>query len=401
MLKNITPSLPEHGKIKAGTRGEEVISKGGKRFRLPEKLNHYIITTTERDPKTELLMLEKDLMDNLKKNKALVDSKGNLTSIPIRLLYNDINLNLFYRNACYVGGKCVCSSINEKTAKTRDGREKDCPCEQIEYDYQGSAGKCKVNGKLSVIIDGADVVGACHVLRTTSKNTIESLIGGMTLIQARTGGLLAFLPLHLVLKPMTVTTADGKIRTVYISSIVFRGTLEDLYTKALVMAKEKAQFLITMDNVEEQARKIQASSIESPREAKDMQAEFYPDNDGSDIQNGEVVEKAEPEKTKLDLAKESIKKEPEKESEQLEEKTDVDQTDNNAETDNKEPEQVADIQMVEKSQKEEMVKLKKKHKIATGAAWEKLLKPFEVKTANDLTFDQAEKFIASLKANPT
>ncbi len=106
MLKNITPSLPEHGKIKAGTKGEEVVSKGGKRFRLPEKLNHYIITTTERDPKTDLLMLEKDLMDDLKKDKALVDSKGNLTSIPIRLLYNDINLNLFYRNACYVGGKC-------------------------------------------------------------------------------------------------------------------------------------------------------------------------------------------------------------------------------------------------------------------------------------------------------
>ena len=80
MLKNITPSLPEHGKIKAGTKGEEVVSAQGKKFNLPKKLDHYIITTTERDPETGLLMLENDLMDSLKKDKALIDSKKNLTS---------------------------------------------------------------------------------------------------------------------------------------------------------------------------------------------------------------------------------------------------------------------------------------------------------------------------------
>jgi len=40
----IKPGLPEMGKIKAGTKGEEVSFSGGKKFRLPKKLDHYIIT---------------------------------------------------------------------------------------------------------------------------------------------------------------------------------------------------------------------------------------------------------------------------------------------------------------------------------------------------------------------
>lgn len=431
MLKNITPSLPEHGKIKSGTKGEEVISTGGKKFRLPQKLDHYIITTTERDHETDLLILEDELMDKLKKDKALIDTKKNLTSIPIRLLYNDIDLNFHTRNACYVGGKCVCSGDGE-TAKTRDGRDVECPCNKINYDYEGKD-KCKVNGKLFVVVDGTETVGACHILRTTSKNTVRSILGGLTFIKASSGGLLAFLPLHLMLKPMTVDTGNG-IRTIYVSSIVFRGSIENLQTKSLEMARSKAKYLIAMDSVEDKARQVLENSTESDQEQKDVQAEFYPDNDNLDVQNGEVVTetennkteppKVEPEKSKestkskLDLAKESISKKAETPS--VDKKQDVDQPDNTTETGNKdddipfEPEAVegksetitpgeveAPARMITKDQKHQIVKLKKKFKVATGPAWEKLLKPFNVKTANDLTYDQAEKFIESLSTNPT
>ena len=57
--------------------------------------------------------------------------------------------------------------------------------------------------------------------------------------------------------------------------------------------------------------------------------------------------------------------------------------------------------MVNTDQKKQIVKLKKKYKIVKPEAWAKLLEPFEVKTANDLTHSQAEKFIKSLAANPT
>lgn len=418
MLKNITPSLPEHGKIKAGTKGEEVVSGQGKKFRLPQKLDHYIITTMERDPKSGLLVLENELMDKLKKDKSLVDSKGNLTSIPIRLLYNDINLNFFTRTACYTNGKCVCSG-DGKTARTRDGRDVKClSCKQLEPDYKGKD-KCKSHGKLIVIIDGTDTVGACHVLRTTSINTIKAILGSLMLYKTATGGLLAFLPFHLMLRPMVTTTPDGTVRTIYVSSIIYRGNIEDLQTKALEMAKAKTQFLIEMDNVEAEARKLLTYSTESPQEEKDIQAEFHPDNDNEDVQDAEVVtgtgtdspegiisdtdKKETSTKTALDVAKESVEKESEKEPE-LGTIEDV----SIENKDNKEPEQVGDIgrptpdiQMITKDQKHQIVKLKKQFKIATGAPWDKVLELFEVKTANDLTFDQAEKFIESLNANPT
>ena len=40
MIKNLRAVLPEHGKIKAGTKGEEAVSSQGNKFRLPKKLNH-------------------------------------------------------------------------------------------------------------------------------------------------------------------------------------------------------------------------------------------------------------------------------------------------------------------------------------------------------------------------
>jgi len=48
MIKNLTPGLPEVGKIKIGYKGEEMTSKGGKRFQPPKKLDHFLITGLER-----------------------------------------------------------------------------------------------------------------------------------------------------------------------------------------------------------------------------------------------------------------------------------------------------------------------------------------------------------------
>lgn len=249
MIKNLRPGLPEFGKIKAGTKGEEAISSQGKKFRLPKKLDHYIITTTQRDEEGGLI-LDTELMDALKSSDdAILDTDKNIIGIPIRLLYNSIDLNFSTRYAAYVGGKCVCSGDGEK-GKTRDGREVECPCKQQEPGYEGKD-KCKANGRLICIIDGAPIVGACHILRTTSINTVKSILGSLAFIQQAASGMLAFLPLHLILKPKTVTIpTTGQLTTVYVSSIVYRGPIESLRRDALGMAKEKAQYLIEMDTVD-------------------------------------------------------------------------------------------------------------------------------------------------------
>jgi hypothetical protein len=380
MIKNLITSLPEMGKIKAGTKGEEVMSKQGKKFRLPKKLNHFIITTTERDD-ADNFILDTDLMEVLKESpESIIDKDENIVGLPIRLLYNDIDLNFATQYACYVGGKCVCSGDGE-VGNTRDGRTIKCPCDKLEYVYEGKD-KCKANGKLLCIIDGATMMGACHVLRTTSINTVKSILGGLSFIQTAASGMLAFLPLHLILKPRTVTTPSGAPTTVYISSIVFRGSISDLRQKALGMAKEKAQYLIEMDGIEETARKLINVSVESEQEQADVQAEFYPDSVGIEA---EIVEKP------AAVITEKVKNE-------IVQPTAVEALSVAKTPDGLKPEEKPTKKMITKDQKMQIVKLKKENNITNPADWMEKLKPFDVKTANHLTFDQANLFIESLRS---
>jgi len=477
VIKNLKVMLPEYGKIKAGTKGEEVISGGGKKFRLPKKLDHFIITTTERDNEGNLI-LDTDLMEALKKSDdAIVDKEKNLIGIPIRLLYNSIDLNFQTRYACYVGGKCVCSG-NGETGRTRDGRDVKCPCKQLAFDYEGKD-KCKANGRLVCLIDGASIVGACHVLRTTSINTVN---GSLAFIQAAASGMLAFLPLHLILKPKTVTIPSGAPSTVYVSSIVYRGSIEQMRDKALMMAKEKAQFLIEMDTVEESARELIEQEVESEQEQLEVQQEFYPDSIDAEVIDNPAEHPAEqkkenpaeqkqqyyillnkkpvPVESNLDHAKwqESISDDAWKvkvekikdikistvflgsstgtekppllfetlvsggkfdgkqkryaiwEDAEKGHKKIVDKIKSTSQPkppseeppveQKPEPEEKADDTSITKDQKREIVALKKKNKITDPAVWAKLLEPFEVKTANNLTEAKAKNFIEVLSENP-
>ena len=376
MIKNLTPRLPEIGKIKSGTLGEEAISSKGKKFRLPKKLNHFVITTTERDDEGNL-RLDTDLMEILKKSgNAIVDADGNLTGIPIRLLYNNIETNFFTRYACYVNGKCACSGDGE-TAHTRDGRDVKCPCEKLDPLYAGKD-KCKATGRLICIVEGSPVVGACHILRSTSINTVKSILGSLAFIQTAASGMLAFLPLHLILKPKTVTIpTTGQLTTVYVSSIVYRGSIEQLRQHALSMARDKAEYLLEMDNVEASAKELLEKLEESEQEQKDINEEFYPDAVDISIKppaEPSAEPSAEPPVKPVDTSTEKPSK--------------ID-----SET-SPEPETVA---MITKDQKRKIVSLKKEAKITNPETWQKLLDPFGVKTANNLTEQQAGEFIEVLK----
>jgi len=394
MIKNLKPGLPEFGKIKAGTKGEEVVSTGGAKFRLPVKLNHYIITTTERDDGGNFI-LDTDLMDRLKESgNAILDADKNIVGIPIRLLYNSIDMNFYTRYACYVGGKCVCSG-NGEAAETRDGRQISCPCKQQEPGYEGKD-KCKANGRLICLIEGAPVVGACHILRTTSINTVKSILASLAFIQTAASGNLAFLPLHLILKPKTTSIpGTGQPVTVYVSSIIYRGSIESLRKDALGMAKDKAQYLIEMDTVEASARESLEKMDESEQEQADINQEFYPDS-----VDAEVVDE-KPAEQKTEKKPEPVKtKDPKPPKDKKEEPPKVDQkTESTPEPEPAKPEPPIEPEiLITKDQKRKIVTLKKEKKITDPATWAKLLEPFGVKTATNMSFAQAEIFIEALKA---
>ena len=431
-VKGLMPALLEVGKIKIGMKGEEREKQGGGTYRLPVKLDHFRITTNERDEDGDfivdealtnsLVALANDGVDP----SAKVDKSGNLVRIPVRLLYDDIDLNFPTRYASYVGGKCSCSGDGEK-AITRDGRETPCPCPRLDQGYK-EPDKCKVNGTLSCIVAGAESIGGCHKLRTTSKNTAMSILGSLAVIKAATGGILAFLPLSLVVQPKTTTIpGEGGTTTVYIVSVVYSGTISKLQRQALEMAQSKAAYRLNMEGIESEARLMLEQTTTSEEEEKDIQEEFYPAAGGeassdtkvdtvADTKTADeapppedapppVVEEKEDQTVDLteELAKDAV----------IEvEKTDVDKTDEkkaDATVDaekKKAPESLPDpAKIVLKTLPKEVLveihaiaALKKELGINDKAVWANLLKEYGVVSAKQMTIFQLKKFKGELEA---
>ncbi|HAY23093.1 MAG TPA: hypothetical protein DCY27_13225, partial [Desulfobacterales bacterium] len=215
MIKNLAPQLAERGKIKIGDRGETKTSQGGKSFAQPKKLDHFVITTLQRDAAGRLVP-DTALMSKLANNNKL-------TEIPVRLLYDDLDLNFLTRYACYRGARCWCAGDGETAQRStgNDGKYQTvpCPCERLDPFYSGQD-RCKVMGTLQVLIEGVDRIGGVWKFRTTSWNSVNAILSSLTLIKAITGGPLAGIPLLMVLSPKTVTVpTTGQAMVVYVVSL--------------------------------------------------------------------------------------------------------------------------------------------------------------------------------------
>ncbi|MFH2074813.1 MAG: hypothetical protein ABIJ57_05625 [Pseudomonadota bacterium] len=398
-VKDLVLGLPEAGKIKCGMKGPEIVSAKGTKFRPPVKLDHYIITGNVRDDSGDYVM-DHDLMARIAKQGGIVRDE-NLVGIPGRLLYNDSDLNFPTRYAKYTGSKCVCHGDGETGHPSALTKTIKCPCADLE------AGACKINGKLHFVIDGSENFGTCHVLRTTSINTVKSILGSMEMIKAATGGLLAFVPLMLMLHPRTtMVPSTGVTVTIYVSSLVFKGGADDLRQKALEMAKEKSEFLTEMAEVEANARKLLEYQIESEEEQEEIAAEFYPEEPA----NG----KPEPEPPKKAGAK---KPKPEKQpaDNSATDKGTAGSVDTQSGPDSAQPETVQpaperkpiddspvepadDGALITNDQKREILRLKKLAGISDPADWKKILEQITDKpTANAFTEKEAGALILKLK----
>ncbi|KKK64397.1 hypothetical protein LCGC14_2984610, partial [marine sediment metagenome] len=198
MIKNLNPALAERGKIKIGLKGELRKSGKGNDYQLPKKLDHFRIVTMEKGADNNYIVDREihKIYDNTPKE------------IAVRLLYDDIESNMQTRYACYKGRQQWCTGDGETATRIVDGSRTPvtCPCERQNVDYKGGNDKCKMNGALSVIIEGAEVVGGVWKFRTTSYNSIMGILGGLALIKKVTGGPLAGILLTLKISPKTVVS---------------------------------------------------------------------------------------------------------------------------------------------------------------------------------------------------
>lgn len=278
-IKGLMPGLTERGKIKIGIKGRTVTSRQGKEFHPPEKLDHFVVTTLQRGPDGNFIRDEEV-------HRVIGDHP---VEIPVRLLYNDPELNFQSRYVLFSGRTMACSGDGEQALRMRKGSsERDlvqCPCHLADPANEGPH-KCKMNGTLSVIIDGVGVVGGVWKLRTTSFNSIVGIMSSLHLIKSLTGGPLAGIPLHLTLAPKTGVTPQGQAVSIYVVGLEFRGTPDHLqrigYERALQNAQHYARIEMIEDKARGMLRAMPAPELDGT-DPDDVVEEFYPEQAAADI----------------------------------------------------------------------------------------------------------------------
>lgn len=267
MVKNLRPGLTECGKIKIGMKGQLVRSQKGNDFQPPKKLDHFLITTLERAQD-----------GNLKRDEAMHKRFGDApTAIPVRLLFNDPWLNFQTVYTAFKGGARWCTGDGETATRITNGKStsRECPCELLDMNHEG-ADKCKINGTLSVVIEGATVVGGVWKLRTTSINTCQGIASSLVLLSGVTAGRIAGVPLMLTLRPKAATTPKGQQTTVYVVGLEYRGTMEQLRDMSYREALADAAHGQRVQHIEEQARLLLTAPAVNEEEDEDIRDEFYP-----------------------------------------------------------------------------------------------------------------------------
>lgn len=249
MVKNLAPGLPERGKIKIGRKGKEITSRQGNKFQPPQKLDHFLITTLERGQDGNFT-IDPDAHEMFGEQPK---------QIPIRLLFDDPTLNFQSRYVAYTG-KTMNRSCDGETCEKRqeDGSYQLCDCQCVRL-ARDDKRRCKLNGVLSVMIEGAHAVGGVWKFRTTSYNTVKGIMSSLSLIRSITGGPLAGLPLIMRVAPRTVVSpSDGRIQTVHIVSIEFAGTMEELKATGYGIALDHAKHDHRIEHIEDEARALLA-----------------------------------------------------------------------------------------------------------------------------------------------
>lgn len=293
--KLLQPRLTELGKIKIGGKGAERQGKKGA-WRMPVKYDYFVVTGHERDSAGNLKP-DKELMSRLLERygtdveEAEVDSAGNgtgktkvvrrLREIPVALLSDEIDDSLSAVYSYYVG-KRRCGTCDGETftkfAEPKDGEwvalqaPISKPCDGKHHLGEG----WKLHTTLQVVIaDGEARWGGVYRFRTTSAISADQLLGTMLQVKTLTRGILAGLPLRLVVRPMEVSP-DGKATTIYVVHLELRGAdLNAIQQQALQIAQTNVRNARELSAASHQLRALLAAP-ESDEEQADAAEEFHP-----------------------------------------------------------------------------------------------------------------------------
>jgi len=319
--------LPVMGYIKIGKRGYfQGNEKGDKEFIPPIRLPYIILTTMERD-KTDNLIPDNALMEKM---GAFHDDKTGfyMKEVPVRLMYNSIDLNIHAQRCAYEGRKVFCSGDGKK-ADRRDPQtgkfiEIDCPCPLADPDYNPrkpipGKPKCFYYGQFQCVLDGADKVGGVYRFATKSFHSIKGLLASMQFYHNVTHGHIAGILFHLQIAP--IDTEKGKV---YVLRLFYHGSMEDLMKAGIERAQLTAGYAQEIQQIEAGVRETSSARIPEYDEAG-VGDEFFPESSTQiiDEETGEIIETTKHEKKEVpplaEPAKSSGKKAVKKQEEQKQE----------------------------------------------------------------------------------
>lgn len=196
MLKGLAITPPVLGRISIG----KVVEKNGKR--MPEKDDQFTITSQVQNRDGWLLH---PLNEELRNGQD-----GKLRSIPIRLMFNEPELNfradynLFDRNT----GRPLCVGNGDTCKRQCEDGIKTLPCPSPDGCSLAQGNACKPYGRLNVVIGDDDPLGS-FVFRTTGFNSIRTLAARLQYFSAISGNRLACLPLELRLRGKSTRQSHG------------------------------------------------------------------------------------------------------------------------------------------------------------------------------------------------
>jgi hypothetical protein len=205
---------------------------------------------------------------------------GKLRSIPVRMPFNDPNLNLRAEYSLYdrTTGRPFCVG-NGETGR-RDGKEgiTSLPCPSPGLCELGRT-ICKPYGRLNVVVGDGDDLGT-FIVRTTSFNSIRTLAARLHYFNAASRGLLACLPLELKLRGKS-TTQSYRSAIYYVDLVVQSGlSLEEAITQARELDTRRKAAGFDQAGLDDAARRGFGNGAfeESDEDGAAVVEEFFPED---------------------------------------------------------------------------------------------------------------------------
>ncbi|MGB4343542.1 MAG: hydrolase or metal-binding protein [Moraxellaceae bacterium] len=272
MIKGLAITPPVLGRISIG----RVIEKNGKR--LPEKDDQFTITTQVQTKDGWILH---PLDEQLRKDAP----NGKLRSIPVRMLFNDPDLNLRAEYSLFdrQSGRPLCVGNGETCRRYLPTGVSTLPCPSPDACEMARGGACKPYGRLNVRVGEDDELGS-FIFRTTGFNSIRVLAARLSYFSAVSGNQLAYLPLELRLRGKS-TTQSHRAPIYYVDLTLREGTtLADAVAQAKEQEEQHQQAGICQDALDAAAREGFGNGIseESVEDTPALVEEFFAEEAGAD-----------------------------------------------------------------------------------------------------------------------